>query len=265
MFVNFNYFNVPVLARALPGTLILDPASPFFFPTGPLTVRAGSIGNTLTNNPNSTPTSLLDIAAAGHVNVYRETLGFEKTLFDDNFSVGMRLPLIQTHQGVQAAPDVGQVNGFFAGTLGGNVAVNDVNDPIGLSEFGDLSIVLKYALLNDRQTGNVFSTGLVVTVPTGGGIPTVDGTLHPTLIQPYVGYIVNFDRLYVHGFSSVAASTDARDVRRHVQRYRRRLPPVSDGGRRVADRRGADGGAAPEHAAGSPRLTGRPGRNGRQP
>ena len=31
----------------------------------------------------------------------------------------------------------------------------------------------KYALFNDRATGDVFSGGLVITVPTGGGI-TID-------------------------------------------------------------------------------------------
>lgn len=54
--------------------------------------------------------------------IHREVIGFEKTLLDGNASAGMRLPYIQ-------------VNGD------GSVSKDDI---------GDLTMVLKYALINDR-------------------------------------------------------------------------------------------------------------------
>jgi hypothetical protein len=120
------------------------------------------------------------------VDLHRETLGFEKTFLEGNASFGMRLPFLQ---------------------LQGDGSVN-------ADGIGDLTFILKYAFINDRQTGNVLSTGLGVTVPTGRdnipGIGVLD--IHPTLLQPYVGYIVNFGNLYVHGFTSLVVPTDSRDI-----------------------------------------------------
>src|SRR5262249_39607925 len=84
---------------------------------------------------------------------------------------------------------------------------------VGRSDFGDLSILVKYAWLNNTRTGDVLSTGLVVTVPTGPDFALPDGSsLHPVILQPYVGGILTLDRFYVHGFTSLAVPTDARDA-----------------------------------------------------
>ena len=120
------------------------------------------------------------------VDLNRETFGFEKTFLDGNASIEVRAPLVQ------------QQSGGIAG--------------LGVNDVGDLTIVGKYALLLDRSTGNVFSVGLVVTAPTGRGIDTTDGTLRDTLIQPFIGYIWNYDRFFVQGFHSIVIPTDARDV-----------------------------------------------------
>src|SRR5262249_20066000 len=118
------------------------------------------------------------------LNLHREVIGFEKTFFDGNASFGMRLPFLQLQDG--------------SGDL---------------SRVGDLSFILKWALLNDRATGNVFSLGMVVTAPTGDPFFAVNGnTIHPTILQPYLGYIFNFGNFYVHGFSSVVVPTDSQDV-----------------------------------------------------
>lgn len=115
--------------------------------------------------------------------IHRETFGFEKALLDGNASFGLRVPIIQQ---------------------GGSFGMDDI---------GDISFVLKYALYNDRQSGNLFSSGIVVTAPTGSAIELGDGTtLHSTILQPYIGYIYNADRLYVHGFTAVVVPTDSRDV-----------------------------------------------------
>jgi hypothetical protein len=118
--------------------------------------------------------------------VHREVIGFEKTFWQGNASIGMRLPFIQT-----------------AGTEG---SIDD-------SQVGDLTIISKFALLNNRMNGDVVSAGLAITVPTGDALPSVDGgTIHPTLLQPYLGYIFNFDNIYLQGFSSLVVPTDSDDT-----------------------------------------------------
>lgn len=122
------------------------------------------------------------------IDVHRETIGFEKTFLGGDASVGLRLPFFQ---------DVG--SGF------------NESDP------GDLSVRLKYALINTPNA--VLSTGIAVTAPTGP-IPTVailrpDGVLeevHPWQLQPFVGYLWDRGDLYVHGFTSLLVPTDSRDV-----------------------------------------------------
>jgi hypothetical protein len=117
--------------------------------------------------------------------LHQEVFGFEKTILDGYASFGLRAPVFQI-QG---------------------------DGPLGRSDFGDLSIVLKYAWLNNTKTGDVLSTGLVITAPTGPAFTLPDGSsLHPVILQPYLGGILNVNRFYVHGFTSLAAPTDSRDA-----------------------------------------------------
>jgi len=122
----------------------------------------------------------------GFPDLHREIIGLEKTFLDGNASVGLRMPFFQ---------------------LVGSKGVDD-------SSVGDLSVIFKYALINDRKTGNVLSTGLVVTTPTGPGLQLVGAsTINPVTLQPFVGYIYNLDRnLFFQGFTSLAVPTDSRDV-----------------------------------------------------
>jgi hypothetical protein len=125
--------------------------------------------------------------------VHRHTLGFEKTVLGENASVGLRLPLL---------------------SLGG--------DPGYSSQYvGDLSVILKVAVINNQETGNLLSLGLVIGTPTGE-TPTFPGGLgqrivmpriFDTILQPFFGYIYNLTPdLYVHGFHSVSVPTDFNDV-----------------------------------------------------
>jgi hypothetical protein len=117
--------------------------------------------------------------------LHEEVFGLEKTLLDGYASIGVRAPLFQM---------TGEA-------------------PLGRSDFGDLSIVTKYAWINNTRLGNALSTGLVVTVPTGPTFRLPDGSsLHPVILQPYVGGIFNAGRLYVHGFTSLPVPTDSRDA-----------------------------------------------------
>ena len=110
----------------------------------------------------------------------REVFGFEKTFLDGNASIEIRAPIFQNH---------------------GDGASSD--------DFGDLTIVGKYALINEHGCGRdtVLCGGVAVTVPTGPSALTGVGSVDPTVIQPYVGALVGNEALYVHGFSSLAIST----------------------------------------------------------
>lgn len=116
------------------------------------------------------------------IDFYQQTFGFEKTFLDGDASIGLRVPFFEQ-------------NGSGA-----------VGSP---SDIGDLSVVLKFALINNRQTGNVLSGGLVVTAPTGPSISIVSGNVQTTLLQPWAGFIYNMDDFYVQGFSSVVIPTDS--------------------------------------------------------
>ena len=52
-----------------------------------------------------------------------------------------------------------------------------------------------------------------MTATTGGGIPLSDGSrMYSTLLQPWVGFLQNFDRFFTHAFTAIAVPTDNRDI-----------------------------------------------------
>jgi hypothetical protein len=120
------------------------------------------------------------------INFERQIVGFEKTFFDGDASVGMRLPYVQ-------------YNGF---------------GPVDTDAIGDVSVLFKFAWLNDRETGNVISTGLVVTLPTGtASVELADGSIapHSALFQPWAGFIYNLKQVFFQGFTSLVVPTDKED------------------------------------------------------
>jgi hypothetical protein len=133
-------------------------------------------------------------AGFGRSDIYRELFGLEKTFLDGRASVGLRLPLDTWH--------------LSDGTLPGGTS----------TDIGDLDVIFKYALLEDRASGSLLSAGLVVTTPTGPSffanlrLPDLVGAHPDTLLQPFVGYIVGLDKWYLHGFSSVSVSTDGKSA-----------------------------------------------------
>lgn len=118
------------------------------------------------------------------LDIHREVLGFEKTFLDGDASFSVRGPWIEM---------AGQSHD---------------------SGIGDLSAYLKFALINDRDTGNCFSTGLMVTAPVSKFVETsmAGEDVHATLLQPFIGYIYKREQFFVQGFSSVIVPTDTRDV-----------------------------------------------------
>ncbi|MFO0807241.1 MAG: hypothetical protein U0746_01315 [Gemmataceae bacterium] len=119
--------------------------------------------------------------------LHREVIGFEKTFLDGNASIGLRLNVLQA-------------------TGNGDGSLNS-------SDFGDTTIITKYAFINDRMTGNVVSGGLAITVPTGPDAILPDGSrINSTLFQPFGGYIYNMGRLFAQGFTSLIIPSNGSDV-----------------------------------------------------
>jgi hypothetical protein len=119
------------------------------------------------------------------IQAYHELFGVEKTFFDGNASVGLRLPLntLSTQSGLTA----------FDG------ASTDV---------GDLSVIFKYLLYKNSENGDVISGGLLVTAPTGpsafAGYSVFAVPEHTTLLQPFVGYCKGLsENWFIHGFTSI--------------------------------------------------------------
>jgi hypothetical protein len=115
------------------------------------------------------------------VDFHRETIGFEKSFFDGTSSLGIRLPFFQV----------------------------DDEGPNRQSKIDDVSVILKYALIRDRDAGNVLSAGVSITMPSGAAYRTTTGDeLAITFVQPFVGYVRNQENWYVHGFMSLVVPTD---------------------------------------------------------
>jgi hypothetical protein len=126
------------------------------------------------------------IASQPSVDVHREMIGFERAFLDGNASVGVRVPFLQ-----QTGSD-------------------------GLSDsiLGDISVILKYALLRDTQAGNVLSTGIVMSFPSGQSLQDPGlSSINSYVFQPFVGYVWHLsDDMFIQGFSSLAVPSDMRDV-----------------------------------------------------
>ena len=154
---------------------------------GPLTTTQSSTQPSPAGTVTTACTTTIPGVALPSFNLNREVIGFEKTFLDGRASLEMRLPFLQI-QG-------GDFGGAFAG-----------------SYFGDLTLVSRYAVLLDDVTGNVFTLGFALTVPTGPGLDTVDGNFRDTLLQPWFGYIWNFGNFFFQGIHSVVIPTSSQDV-----------------------------------------------------
>ncbi len=136
-------------------------------------------------------------APIGYTQVFREIFGFEKTFFDGQASLGIQAPL----NSVTAMSAVPKQFGNYGGS---STAV------------GDMSVYAKYILLEDRQTGNLLSGGLAICPPTGpgkfAGLNSFSSIVNTTSFQPFLGYIYNVNRFYVHGFFAVDVPANSQDV-----------------------------------------------------
>ncbi len=119
--------------------------------------------------------------------VYNEVFGFEKTFWDQQASIGFRIPV-----------NTLTISTPFPTASGTHTST------------GNFSSFLKYILAEDAR-GNLLSTGLDMSFPTGpksfAGYPTSQG-INVFEIQPFLGYIYRWDRAFIQGFTSIAVPTD---------------------------------------------------------
>ena len=181
---------------------LMPPPGTVFDPSlGPLVARIpqywrGAYKVTENENPRPTTRAYLsyyfyddvfggmNTAITPRVRLHQQVFGYEQAFLDRRASVGVRLPYNQ----VTSAP------GFFNDTA-----------------LGDLSIVTKVALYDDRDTGNLFSAGLVVTVPTADrpfDSTTTGYDAGGTFLQPFVGFVVRTGPWFLQGFSSLVVPTN---------------------------------------------------------
>ena len=125
----------------------------------------------------------LNPAGVPRMALHQEVFGYEQAFLDNQFSVGVRLPYSQL-----VSP------GFFNQTA-----------------LGDITVVAKGVISENPATSDLLSAGLAVTIPTGD-VPFQRGLsssrFHSTLLQPYLGYILNGSDAYFQGFSAAIIPTD---------------------------------------------------------
>ncbi len=129
----------------------------------------------------------------GNVQAYLQLYGFEKTFLDGQASLGLR----QTVDSVNVDSRGPQVPGGM------------------FTSFGNMDVFAKFILLADDSYRNILTGGLDISLPTGpasfGGYPNAVA-FRDTHIQPFVGFLLTRDRLFLQGFSSISAATDPNDV-----------------------------------------------------
>jgi hypothetical protein len=125
-------------------------------------------------------------APIGNMQVYHELFGVEKTFFDGNASLGLRIPINSL-----------SVDSSFPGLGGSHTAA------------GNLAVFGKYVLYQD-DGGNLLSAGLSIDTPTGpasfAGVP-VRSAQNSVGIQPFLGYILKGEQWFLQGFGSIDVPT----------------------------------------------------------
>ena len=126
------------------------------------------------------------------IQAFRYIMTIEKTVLNQNASIGFRLP-INNVIGGSNIPGLGKSS----------------------TAAGDLGMYFKYALWIDRPAGRVLSVGMAFNFPTGptqfAGAPWIR-SIHYTDIQPFLAFQWTQDRWYFLNFAAVDAPTSPRDV-----------------------------------------------------
>lgn len=127
------------------------------------------------------------------VQIYRQLLGFEKTFWDGNASIGVRLP-------INTITADGQAGGVQTPT---KTAINN------------FSVYSKFLFVKDDARKLYMSWGLAGTIPTGpvnfAGASYVRNYNNPE-IQPFVGLQKTWDKVYLIAFEAINVPFNTHDV-----------------------------------------------------
>src|SRR5262249_27521244 len=114
---------------------------------------------------------------------YRQILGIEKTFWQGNASLGLRLPI--------------------------DTLWSAARDPLlrsNSTSVGNVSVFSKFLLYDNPAAGNLLSGGLAIPAPTGpssfAGSPASFG-FRDVQLQPFLGYILRRGDLYLQGFTAI--------------------------------------------------------------
>jgi hypothetical protein len=80
---------------------------------------------------------------------------------------------------------------------------------------GDLSILAKFALWQNRSTGDIVSAGMGIGTPTGPSSfagARYTRAANPAFVQPWVGFIKTFGNFYTQGFTAIDVPFDSNVV-----------------------------------------------------
>jgi hypothetical protein len=125
-----------------------------------------------------------------NINLHREILGYEKTFWCGQASIGFKMPIFTT----TATSPIPELNGTHR-------------------TYGDLSIIFK-GILSEKGMVDLITGGLAITPPTGSDTlfgSSAFGRVHSTTLQPFIGYIHSWGKVNVQGFSALDVPT-ANDV-----------------------------------------------------
>lgn len=140
--------------------------------------------------------------------IYRYVVGMEKTIFDGQASVQLKLPFFVVDGGAtnSTTSDGASVNAF---TVGDGME----------ADVGDIVATFKYAAYRDVCTGDVWSVGLSAVLPTGPDtIADVNALTdtdidHRGSIQPFTGFRAMMgSNFFVQGFSALDIPIDSDDA-----------------------------------------------------
>jgi hypothetical protein len=134
-----------------------------------------------------------DLSPITQMKVYTYLFGVEKTFNGGLGSIGIRVPI---------------------DNLTANSYQNVISTPTSTA-MGNLTVFAKYILAQNPQTGSLISAGFAVSPPTGpgqfAGARYLFG-INSIYFQPFIGYIYNYNRWYVQGFTGFNFAANPNDV-----------------------------------------------------
>ena len=130
-----------------------------------------------------------------NIDLFRNTFGMEKTFFDEKVSLGVRVPFNTI--------DAESKDFHLAQTSSGALVPSVSAEGFDTTQFGNLSVIAKAVLWENRQTGDLLSAGATLSFPTASSKKINPGMSILAFMQPFAGFIVNRGDLFVQGFTSI--------------------------------------------------------------